>query len=156
MNKLIPILPATLVLASTIATPAFAKKCEYNFNTCRYSFTDAVNPMSRNQAAVPTGNMNPGIGATNSAADRLRNQISVSVYEQTPQRTLIMPSFRPQVQSSNTNNNSQPQVQQRPVYYYVPGQNAKSPQTTSQSTGVSYQYNSSGAATYDSNSSNSK
>lgn len=157
--RLLPLI-VILVIASTVAAPAFAKSTQYNFNTCRYLFHGNVDAM--NNKGICTGGSGPanagpvlpGGATVGSAAEQLKTGMNVSVYQQTPQRTITLPTFQPKRQIVYPNNyQRQPQ---RPVgYFYVPGQNGGAVQNSNQS-GVGYQYNSSnGAATYNSVSSGS-
>lgn len=153
MNKLITKLIALVMISTTIASPAIAKSFEYNFNTCTYNHYTNVDPYSRQPAYAPSAPINQGIGQPGAAAENLRTSIPVSLYEQTPQRTITIPNRRPQRKVINTNN-YQPIQQQQMGYVYIPGQNGKAAQNYNQG-GIGYQYNSSGAATYESVSSDS-
>ncbi len=137
----------TLVVLCFFASPALAKRYEYNFNSCTYNTYDSVNPMNKTPIYAPTGSLNQGIGNTGASAEKLRTAIPMSLYEQTPQRTITLTN--PKRQKTRLVQVNNYQQQQRQAYYYVPGQNGQATQNSNQS-GVSYQYNSSGAATYSS------
>jgi hypothetical protein len=155
MNNLPARILATMVIVTSFASPAFAQRAEYNFNTCQYNFYGQVNPMVRQSFSAAPVNMNPGIGQAGASAERLRTSIPVSIYEQTPQRTLTCDNLRLQSWGrKKVNVQQQLQLQQfqqqQPVgYVYVPGQNGRAAQSTGQG-GVDYQFNNSGAAVYDS------
>jgi hypothetical protein len=144
MNKPITKFLAVLILVSAAAGPACAKSNEYNFNTCKYNFYNNVDPFSRQPTTAPNIVLNQGIGQSNAATENLKNSINVSVYSQTPQRTITLQN-RP-VQTRTMRPNYYQQQQQPTGYYYVPGQNGNAANYSE--TNVTYQINGSGAATY--------
>ncbi len=177
---------SALLIVLAVGTPAFAQGANgyhYNYGTSRVINQGSVGYYQHGTTYIPTGSINntakgivtggigqeanpslPGVkwGRTvgtsgdnfylGGAPDKYKT--AVPTYAQTPQRTLIMGGNKGGQQQQVIYQQPQQQQQQR-GYLYVPGQNGGAASyANTGSTG--YQYNNSGAATYESVNTNSK